>query len=28
LPYLSILTDPTYAGLMASYASVGDLILA
>src|SRR2546422_7807518 len=28
LPYLSILTDPTYAGVMASYASVGDLILA
>ena len=28
LPYLSILTDPTYAGVMASYASLGDLILA
>jgi acetyl-CoA carboxylase carboxyl transferase subunit beta len=28
LPYISILTDPTYAGVMASYASVGDLILA
>src|SRR5262245_24839214 len=28
LPYLSILTDPTYAGVMASFASVGDLILA
>src|SRR6185436_9943128 len=28
LPFLSILTDPTYAGVMASYASVGDLILA
>src|SRR5438128_6187472 len=28
LPYLSILTDPTYAGVMASYASVGDLIIA
>jgi acetyl-CoA carboxylase carboxyl transferase subunit beta len=28
LPYLSILTDPDYAGVMASYASVGDLILA
>src|SRR6266496_1737261 len=28
LPYLSILTDPTFAGVMASYASVGDLILA
>ena len=28
LPYISILTDPTYAGVMASYASVGDLIMA
>ncbi len=28
LPYISVLTDPTYAGVMASYASVGDLILA
>jgi len=28
LPYISILTDPTMAGVMASYASVGDLILA
>jgi acetyl-CoA carboxylase carboxyl transferase subunit beta len=28
LPYLSILTDPTMAGVMASYASVGDLIIA
>ena len=28
LPYISILTDPTYAGVMASYASVGDLIVA
>jgi acetyl-CoA carboxylase carboxyl transferase subunit beta len=28
LPYVSILTNPTYAGVMASYASVGDLILA
>ena len=28
LPYLSVLTNPTYAGVMASYASVGDLILA
>ena len=28
LPYISILTDPDYAGVMASYASVGDLILA
>jgi acetyl-CoA carboxylase carboxyl transferase subunit beta len=28
LPYLSVLTHPTTAGVMASYASVGDLILA
>jgi acetyl-CoA carboxylase carboxyl transferase subunit beta len=28
LPYISILVDPCYAGVMASYASVGDLILA
>ena len=28
LPYISVLTHPTYAGVMASYASVGDLILA
>ncbi len=28
LPYISVLTDPTRAGVMASYASVGDLILA
>lgn len=28
LPYVSVLTDPTMAGVMASYASVGDLILA
>ena len=28
LPYISILTNPTYAGVMASYASVGDLIVA
>jgi len=28
LPYISILTNPTYAGVMASYASVGDLIIA
>jgi acetyl-CoA carboxylase carboxyl transferase subunit beta len=28
LPYFSILTYKTYAGVMASYASVGDLILA
>ena len=28
LPYISILTNPTTAGVMASFASVGDLILA
>ncbi len=28
LPYLSVLTNPTYAGVMASFASVGDLIIA
>jgi acetyl-CoA carboxylase carboxyl transferase subunit beta len=28
LPYVSILTNPDYAGVMASFASVGDLILA
>ena len=28
LPYISVLTNPTYAGVMASYASVGDLIVA
>lgn len=28
LPYISILTHPTTAGVMASYASVGDLVLA
>ncbi len=28
LPFLSVLTNPTYAGVMASFASVGDLILA
>lgn len=28
LPYLSVLTQTTYAGVMASYASLGDLILA
>ena len=28
LPFISILTHPTMAGVMASYASVGDLILA
>ncbi len=28
LPYISVLTDPTFAGVMASFATVGDLILA
>lgn len=28
LPFISVLTDPTTAGVMASYASVGDLIIA
>jgi len=28
LPYISVLTHPTFAGVMASYASVGDLIIA
>ena len=28
LPFISVLTDPTFAGVMASYASVGDLIIA
>ena len=28
LPYIAVLTDPTFAGVMASFASVGDLILA
>ncbi len=28
LPYISALTHPTYAGVMASYASLGDLIVA
>jgi acetyl-CoA carboxylase carboxyl transferase subunit beta len=28
LPYVSVLVNPCYAGVMASYASVGDLILA
>lgn len=28
LPYISVLTKPTTAGVMASYASVGDLIIA
>jgi acetyl-CoA carboxylase carboxyl transferase subunit beta len=28
LPYLSILTDPTMAGVMASFATLGDVIMA
>jgi acetyl-CoA carboxylase carboxyl transferase subunit beta len=28
LPFISVLTHPTYAGVMASFASVGDLIVA
>jgi acetyl-CoA carboxylase carboxyl transferase subunit beta len=28
LPYISVLTHPTYAGVIASFATVGDLILA
>lgn len=28
LPFISVLTDPTFAGVMASFATVGDLILA
>ncbi len=28
LPYITVLTDPTFAGVMASFATVGDLILA
>jgi len=28
LPYISVLTHPTTAGVMASYASLGDLIIA
>ena len=28
LPYISILVNPDYAGVMASYASLGDLIIA
>ena len=28
LPFISVLTDPTMAGVMASFATVGDLILA
>ena len=28
LPYVSVLTNPTYAGVMASFASLGDVIVA
>jgi acetyl-CoA carboxylase carboxyl transferase subunit beta len=28
LPYISVLTNPTTAGVMASYASLGDIIIA
>lgn len=28
VPYISVLTNPTYAGVMASFASLGDLIIA
>jgi acetyl-CoA carboxylase carboxyl transferase subunit beta len=28
LPYISVLTDPTMAGIMASFAGVGDVIIA
>src|SRR5690625_2849891 len=28
LPYISVLTNPTYGGVTASFASVGDLIIA
>ena len=28
LPYISVLTNPTTAGVMASYASLGDVIIA
>lgn len=28
LPYISIVTNPTYGGVMASFASIGDVILA
>lgn len=28
LPYISVLTNPTTAGVMASFASIGDLIVA
>lgn len=27
IPFISVLTDPTYAGVMASYASVGDIVI-
>ena len=27
-PYISVLTDPTYAGVLASYAMLGDVIIA
>jgi len=28
LPYISILTDPTYGGVTASFASLGDIMIA
>ena len=28
LPYISVLTDPTYGGVMASYAFLGDIVIA
>jgi acetyl-CoA carboxylase carboxyl transferase subunit beta len=28
LPYITVLTNPTYAGVMASFASLGDIVLA
>jgi acetyl-CoA carboxylase carboxyl transferase subunit beta len=28
IPYISVLTNPTTAGVMASYASLGDVIIA
>ena len=28
VPFISVLTDPTMAGVMASYASLGDVVLA
>jgi len=27
IPYISILTDPTTAGVMASYSSIGDIVI-